>query len=463
MMASLGIVIQAVRPDLLVELFAESLAFLMLMILLEERSGHIDLVTGTLNRVAFADANRRLMQTNQHYSVILVRITNMDMYSKLFSGREMEKLLMQLASWLTELGGGQNVFSCGQEEFAVLVMDSGPAAAALAQKILDRFEQDWKSGDITLRLEAAVAVVRVPNEAAHLDQLEDLLASSYHTSKTGSHLVSYDELSAFQRSRNMELALRSAIENGKLRVWYQPIWSTEKRRTVAAEGLLRIDDEEFRGISPEVYIPIAEKSGLIRDIGMFVFAECCRFLQEHPVETENLMYIELNLSIYQFVYDDLAKAFEQIRSAVGIPASRINIEITETASEQAVAGVAEGIEQLRRLGYTFSLDDFGSGYSNLNRLIAGDFVNVKIDKPLLWEADKNPNTRRLLENLTHIIRGLGYNVIQEGVETQAQLERVTASGGNLIQGYYFSRPLPEEEFLRYLQAERENAAVKNND
>ena len=460
-MAALGIVIQALNPELLVELFAEALAFLMLMVLLEERSGHIDPLTGALNRLALADANRRLILTNQHYSLILVKLNNLELYSRLFDGRELEKLLRQISAWLIDISSEQDMFCYGRGEFAIVLMDPAPEAAEKkAGQILTRFEKDWKSSKMTLRLDATVAIVHIPEEAATLEQLDEMLTAVYQNPEAGTRLLRYDELMAFQRRFNMELALRRAIEGKKLRVWYQPIWSTEQRRTVAAEALLRIDDDEFRGISPEVYIPIAEKSGLIRDIGMFVFTECCRFLQEHPVETENLAYIELNLSIYQFVYDDLAKAFEQIRSGVGIPASRINIEITETASEQAVAGVAEGIEQLRRLGYTFSLDDFGSGYSNLNRLVAGDFVNVKIDKPLLWEADKNPNTRRLLESLTHIIRGLGYNVIQEGVETQAQLERVTASGGNMIQGYYFSRPLPEEEFLRYLQAERENAAVK---
>ena len=463
-MAALGIVVQALHPELLVELFAEALAFLMLMVLLEERSGHIDPLTGALNRLALADANRRLILTNQHYSLILVKLNNLELYSRLFDGREMEKLLRQISTWLIAISSEQDLFCYGRGEFAIVLMDPSPEATERkVGQILKRFEKEWKSSKMTLRLDATVAIVHIPEEAATLEQLDEMLTAVYQNTETGTRLLRYDELMSFQRRFNLELALRRAIEDKKLRVWYQPIWSTEHRRTVAAEALLRIDDEVFRSISPEVYIPIAEKSGLIRDIGMFVFSECCRFLQEHPAETKDLAYIELNLSIYQFVYDDLAKAFEQIRSGVGIPASRINIEITETASEQAVAGVAEGMEKLRRLGYTFSLDDFGSGYSNLNRLIAGDFVNVKIDKPLLWEADKNPNTRRLLESLTHIIRGLGYNVIQEGVETQAQLERVTASGGNMIQGYYFSRPLPEEEFLRYLRAERENAAVKNND
>ena len=460
-MASLGIVIQALNPELLVELFAEALAFLMLMVLLEERSGHIDPLTGALNRLALADTNRRLMLTEQRYSLLLVKLNNLELYSRLFDSRELELLFRKIASWLIGISSEQDLFCYGRGKFAIVLMDPSPEAAErLTGQILTRFEEEWKSGKMTLRLDATVAVIHIPEEAATLEELDEMLTAVYQNPESGSRLLRYDEVTAFQRRFNMELAMRRAIEDGKLRVWYQPIWSVEKGRTVAAEALLRIDDDEFRGVSPEVYIPIAEKSGLIRDIGMFVFSECCRFLQQHPAEAADLQYIELNLSIYQFVYDNLAERFEEIRSRIGIPASRLNIEITETASDQAVSGVAEGMRELRSLGYTFSLDDFGSGYSNLNRLVAGDYVNVKIDKPLLWEADKNPDTRRLLDSLTRIIRSLGYNVIQEGVETRDQLEHVTASGGNMVQGYYFSRPLPEAEFLRYLRAERESAAVK---
>jgi EAL domain-containing protein (putative c-di-GMP-specific phosphodiesterase class I) len=232
----------------------------------------------------------------------------------------------------------------------------------------------------------------------------------------------------------------------------------------ALGALLRIDDEEFRGVSPEVYIPIAEKSGLIREIGMFVFAEVCRFLRDHAKDADALEYIELNLSVYQFMYDNLAESFEEIRSGFDVSASRLNIEITESASEQATAGMAEAMEELRALGYTFSLDDFGTGYSNLSRLVNGGYLNIKIDRSLLWDADRNPDARRLLNSLIQIIRKLGYNVVQEGVETPAQLERVSEAGCNLIHGYYFSRPLPEADFLRYLRAERElpEKSMENN-
>ena len=459
-MASLGIVLQALRPDLLVELFSEALAFLMLMVLLEERRGHIDSLTGTLNRLALADANRRLIQTGQHYSLVPVKLNNLELYSRLFDGREMERLLRQISAWLISVSSDEDLFSYGRGEFAVILADAPPEAAeALAQRIVERFEKKWTSGEMTLRLDATVAVIRVPEQAASQEQLEEMLAAVYQNQEAGTRLLHPDELDSYRRSLNMEQAMRRAIEDGKLRVWYQPIWSVQEQRTVAAEALLRIDDEEFRGISPEVYIPIAEKSGLIRQIGMFVFTDVCRFLNGHPEEADGLQYIELNLSIYQFMYDDLAERFEEIRSRIGVAAPRINIEITETAPDQAVSGVAEGLERLRARGYTFSLDDFGSGYSNLNRLVKGDYVNVKIDKALLWEADSNPEACRLLDSLTHIIRSLGYNVIQEGVETAQQLRHVSEAGCSLIQGYFFSKPLPEAAFLDYLRRERQKGKI----
>jgi EAL domain-containing protein (putative c-di-GMP-specific phosphodiesterase class I) len=258
----------------------------------------------------------------------------------------------------------------------------------------------------------------------------------------------------YRRARAMETALRRAVAEGSLRVWYQPIWSAEEKRSVAAEALLRIDAEDFRGVSPEVYIPIAEQCGLIREIGSFVFEDVCRFLSQHAAETEALRYIELNLSVYQFLYDDVAARFEEIRARWGIPAARLNLEITESASDRTAPGMKETVERLRALGYTFSLDDFGTGYANLSRLIQREYMNVKIDKSLLWDADRSGDTRLLLDNVTRLLRALGYSIVQEGVETPAQLERATASGCNLIQGYYFSRPLPEDDFLRYLEAER---------
>ena len=453
-LSALGIVVQGIRSELLVELFGESLTCLGMMVMLEERSGHIDPVTGVLNRVALVDANRRLIENGQSYRMVLVRLTDLALFTRLFKGREVESLLMAVASWLTSLAGEQDLFHYRDRDFAILYSDGTDyEAGEAADRILERFGQDWKSGGVSLQLEAAVCVLRVPEDVSTLDELMELLTSDYRRRGMGSHLVSFDEISSFQRSRRIEQALREAVADQRLRVWYQPIWSVEQRRTVAAEALLNVDSEALRGLSPEIYIPIAERSGLIREIGLFIFEEVCRFLRDGGPGMLGLSYIELNLSVHQFMYDDLVQRFEEIRARYGVPASALNLEITESASTGRTPAVGQAMERMRAIGYTFSLDDFGTGYSNLVQLISSSYKNVKMDKSLLWDAEHNEATARLLDSLIRVIRSLGYNVVQEGVETLAQLQRTEASGGNLIQGFYFSRPLPERDFVAYLENE----------
>ena len=168
--------------------------------------------------------------------------------------------------------------------------------------------------------------------------------------------------------------------------------------------------------------------------------------------------VEINLSVHQFIYDDLVERFEAIRKKYDIPADVINLEITESASTRDTPIVEQTMKKLRELGYTFSLDDFGTGYSSLLQFISGSYKNVKMDKSLLWDSDHNEISAKLLDSLTHVIRSLGCNVVQEGVETKEQLKRTEDSGGNLIQGYFFSKPLPEKEFVAYLEKEKREPA-----
>ena len=455
-LAAVGVVLQALYPQLRVELFAEALTLLGIMMIMEERSGHVDSLTGALNRPALIDASRRLIESGRSSRLILVKLTNLDLFAKLFSSREIDSLILQVAEWLTEAAAEYELFHYRDRDFAILVPDEGNSLADdLGSAILQRFEQDWQTGAVNFRLEAELCIVRIPEDISSLNDLDELIAIRFREKNQGTRLVTFHELSTFRRNRHLAQSLRDAVAGQKLRVWYQPIWSVEEGRTVAAEALLRIDSEEFRGISPEVYIPVAEQCGVIREIGLFVFEEVCRFLRDCDYRKLGLEYVDVNLSVYQFLYDDLSLRFEAIREAYGIPRDAINLEITESASMQTPT-VEAALEDLRRTGYHFSLDDFGTGYSNLVQLIRTSYKNVKMDKSLLWDADHNENAARLLDNLIRVIRGLGCSVVQEGVETPVHLERCASSGANLIQGYFFSRPIPEQEFLEYLKRGESN-------
>jgi EAL domain-containing protein (putative c-di-GMP-specific phosphodiesterase class I)/GGDEF domain-containing protein len=449
----LGVGVQALCPDFLVELFAEALTILGFMVMLEDRSGATDPTTLVFSRRAFVDANRRYMETGQSYSILLVKLMDLDRYSRLFDSRDVDMLLVAVARWLETVTDRENIFRFGQEDFALtFVGRREKAAEEAALRILARFASPWKADETEVQPEAIVSIIRVPEDVDSLSQLQDLLLWGYQEARPGSLLVTHDELATLKRQLAVEDALRRALENRSLQIWYQPIWSSDSGTIVAAEALSRLIDDELGFIPPDEFIPIAEKTGMINELGAFAFEEVCRVLSDYRLADKGIHYLELNLSLYQLLREGVLEKLEKYRRDYGVAAAQINLEITESVSSDETPAVQELLRHLEELGYSFSLDDYGTGYSNLARLIEGSYTNVKIDKSLLWGGEKNPSTARLLRNMIRIIRSLDMNVVQEGVETREQLDRVVKAGCNLIQGYYFSKPLREADFIAFLDS-----------
>ena len=447
----LGVVIQAVRPDMAVELFGEALTIQGFMVMLEDRTGSMDPVALVYNRRAFSDTNRRLMETEQDYRIILIRLLNLDRFARLFNSRDADKLIVALTGWLETITDEEHIFRFRPEDFALILRGREVTEAdALAERILERFREPWKTDEAEVRLEAIVSVIRVPEDVDSLSLLHDLLIGGYQETRPGTLMVTRDELAAFKRKLVVEEALRRALTEKTLQIWYQPIWSSESGTIVAAEALSRLIDKDLGPISPEEFIPIAEQTGMIHELGVYAFESVCRLLGTERLRDRGIDFIELNLSLYQLMREGLLAEFERIRASYGVEAKQINLEITESVSSDENPEVQELLRQMGEAGYTFSLDDYGTGYSNFARLLDANYANVKIDKSLLWGGEKNPDTARLLRTMIRIIRSLDMNVVQEGVETADQLDRVVKAGCNLVQGYYFSRPLREEDFIAFL-------------
>ena len=446
--ATLGIIIQAIKSSYLVELFAEALACLVIMMVLEEKSGRIEPITGLLNRVAFVDANRKLIGSKHKYQLVLIRIAELEKFLKRFSGHEADEFLIAVSSFLTSEASGCEVYTYRREDFGVIFKDDKyNLANEFEQKVLERFGREWIFDSLSIKVDAITTVVRVPKDVHKLEDVTSIVSSYYKKDKVGSYSVPFEELYELIKANSYETALKDAISGNKLTLFYQPIWSTKEKKVVSAEALLRINSKELKALSPEVYIPVAEKTGLIKDIGLFVFEEVCRFLKDERLKETGIRYVELNLSIYQFMYSDLVDRFEEIRKNYGIDSSQINLEITETATELDSSEIIETLKEFRDLGYSLSLDDFGTGYSNFMRMIGTNYQNIKIDKSILWNLSKDEEDSKMLSNLIHFIKSLGSDIIQEGVETKEQLDLVTKCGCNYIQGYYFSKPVPKDEFF----------------
>ena len=454
LVATAGIVTQAVKSSWLVELFFESLACLVIMMVLEEKAGHIDPTTGLLNRLAFLDTARKKITAKERFSVALIRVYGTSALAKRFGERRADDFLLQFATYLS-LNSDRGVCFCYRwGEFLVLFNDDVPSE--YCANLVNRFRLPWKQGGIDISVDGVIASVSCPDDIRNYEELEDLLAAypTFAKTKEGSYIVPRKQMQGLILAHAYEEELRKVVAEKKMEVHYQPIYSLKHNRTESAEALLRIPVHPFDAISPEIYIPIAEKSGLIRDIGLFVFEETCKFLSEEATKASGIRYIELNLSVYQFLDGTLVDDFEATRHKYGVPSSSINLEITESGEALNKEEVLHTLARFKALGYTLSLDDFGTGYSNFVRMIKCKFENIKIDKSILWDIKEGENGAEILKSISSFIKIQGSSIIQEGVETKEQLDLVREAGADYVQGYYFGHAMPKDGFLHYLEKEK---------
>ena len=451
---ALGIIIQAIFSSLQVELFFEALACLVIMIVLENKGERMDVITGLLNRLSFNDVNKRLLQAKSKYKIVLVRLKDSEKLIKILGEREVDIFLRHVSSFLLKTSDTKDVYRARRTTFAIIFRDEQyDIADDYPNIVLERFSNDWKIDNIVVAADVAVTLIRVPENISAFEELDNLISADYHKARPGSFFVPVEKIEEITRTGLYEKALKKAVQEGKLTLNYQPIWSIKEKKTVSVEALLRVECEELQGVSPEEYIPIAEKTGVIREIGLYVFEETCRFLSSPEIVNSPIRFVELNLSVYQLMYGDLIDRFEEIRKKYNVNSNMINLEITESAAALEDEIISEQLEKFYHLGYSLSLDDFGSGYSNLIRMMGSHYRNVKIDKSILWSISRDGRDLELLTNVISFVKQRGFDVIQEGVETKEELDLVIKFGCDYVQGFYFSRPITKDQLIVYLKEE----------
>jgi EAL domain-containing protein (putative c-di-GMP-specific phosphodiesterase class I) len=253
--------------------------------------------------------------------------------------------------------------------------------------------------------------------------------------------------------------IKRAMDEDRVEVFYQPIYSTAEDCFVSAEALVRIRQKDGSILPPGKFIPVAEKTGIIITLGERVFEKTCAFLGTGVPQDLGIQYIEVNLSVVQFEQKDLADKYIRIMEKYRISPSLINLEITETASIQSKRGLQNNMERLMRYGVDFSLDDFGNGHSNLNYVIDMPVELVKLDMSLIQAYEKEQKARAVVQGTVDMIQRMDMHTVTEGVETREQLEEMRRLGVNYIQGFYFSKPLSEQEFVEFLKKNQKNRTV----
>lgn len=453
---SASVLIQFFYPRLLLETFGISISILFIYLAMEKPEELMDSELKIFNQRAMLKMAEGKFQTGEHFPCVLLKVHNLKVMRQTMGADTVLEMLKQVAQYLKENFEDATIFHFSQSMF-VLVLDKKATerdVRLMVEKIRNRFQQTWVEGERDTRLYIHIAYIQCPKEASDLNTFMNYL--QYMRSNSGENrgdLLRAADMNIEKRGREMHIRkiIADAVENGGFEVFYQPIYSIGDGKVVSAEALIRLKDQSIGYISPEEFIPIAEQSGAILKIGEFVFESVCRFLHEENLKEYGIRFIEINLSVVQCMQDNLVERLLEIMDQYQIGAEQINLEITETAAAHTTEVLENNIRRLNEEGIRFSLDDYGSGYSNTNYLFHFPFHMVKIDKLILWEACKNEKAMIALKNTIQMIKELGLKVVVEGVETTENVDYLTAQKCDFLQGYYYSKPVPKQRFLELIR------------
>lgn len=261
----------------------------------------------------------------------------------------------------------------------------------------------------------------------------------------------YQTMNGFLYNKRVEQYLHKAITEDLFEIYYQPVYSTRKKCFITLEALSRLQHPELGWIAPDVFIQIAEKNHMIEQITDLQFSRVCRFLGENRYLMRYLLNVKVNLSSLDLMRNDCSRHFIRIMDAYKIPHNWIQFEITETVATEYNAGLRRVAEEFTAAGIGFCLDDFGSGYANLNTVMRLPFSVIKVDRSLLFDICRDEKRAIFYESVVETFHKMNYHIVSEGVETQEEMEQISSWGVEMIQGYYFSKPLPEKELLELLK------------
>ncbi|MBE5909704.1 MAG: EAL domain-containing protein [Pseudobutyrivibrio sp.] len=443
-----GVVIQLLYIDLKTELFSEALALMGAMLAIENEDDRMHVDTGIYNRIALHNDVHNMLIMNEKAGLIFIKISNANIIERVTRSNNYDALAIAVTDFLKTLVPRYKIYSPSKECF-VIICDSNELdkADGYLSKIVERFNNLWDIYDNSFKLNASVFKAVIPEQIHSHEEIAYIADSIIPQSVISEH----GEIEWITRRSEIERAIKNSINNQKFEVFYQPTFCGDGKVLHGAEALVRMHDENVGDISPEEFIPIAEQIGFVDQIDDFVLHQVCQLIQTGVLEKNNLDCINVNLSVVQCLRPGFFNHIIAIVDQYKVKHSSINFEITESVGAENYSVLSKVAHQLKGAGFSLSMDDYGTGYSNVEGIFSLDFDIVKIDKSILWNAMRAERGRVILENSINMVHGLGCKVLVEGVETDNQIHELQKYGVDYFQGYYFSEPLSKKEFLEYIK------------
>ena len=422
---------------------------------------HFDSLTGLPNRVLLTDrCNLALSAAQRNSTSLALMFLDLDHFKNVndsLGHRVGDALLAALGERLKAAVRDQDTVSrLGGDEFILVLPETDAVGAAhVADKLLESALVPFQIEQHELTVTPSIGIALYPSDGLDFDMLSRCAdAAMYRAKQDGRN--NYRFFTAAMQARSdrtlaLENGLRRALARDQLRLHYQPQISLQSGRIVGAEALLRWQHPELGMVSPAEFIPVAEITGLILPIGEWVLRTAVQQLKTWIDAGMTPITMAVNLSSVQFRHADLPQLVTTILEQARLPAHLLELELTEGVAMTDPLGAIAVMNDLHQRGVRMSIDDFGTGYSSLSYLKKFQVYKLKIDQSFVRDITEDPDDKAIVGAIISMAASLGMQTIAEGVETEGQLEFLKQNGCTEVQGYYFSRPLPHDQFEAFFR------------
>ena len=413
-----------------------------------------DRLTGLYSKEFFYQMVKDILLRNpdREYDIICSDIENFKLINDVFGVPTGDRLLCAVGDMYRQRAEGRGI--CGRlnsDRFACLIERCGDYTDEMFIEASEQVNEEANIKNIAMKW----GVYTIVDSSISVEQMCDraLLAACSIKGQYGKYFAEYDDM-----LRNMMLkkqaitdCMESALDQKQFQVYYQPKYRISDEKMAGAEALVRWKHPEWGMQSPAEFIPLFEENGFITKLDQFVWDKVCSDMKEWDAKGFPQIAVSVNVSRADIYNADLAGILKETVKKYGLPAARLHLEITESAYTENPKQIIDMVSLLRDIGFVIEMDDFGSGYYSLNMLNEMPIDILKLDMKFIRSETAKPNSQGILQFIIDLARWMHLDVVAEGVETAEQLERLRQIGCDYVQGYYFARPMPCEEFKALLE------------
>lgn len=424
-----------------------------------DHSAHYDSLTSVPNRLNFVEKLNHYIQLNEPFAIWFIDLDRFKEINDSFGHSIGDGVLQEVANRLEKTIGLESIARFGGDEFAIIVENaqSKHDTEAIIKQFLEMLMYPMNVGGYEIFITCSAGASFFPNDAQSAEELlRNADSAMYQAKEEGKNTYQFYTQEMTQKvyeRLTLENSLRKALSNQEFMLYYQPQVDMSLGKVIGFEALIRWNHPEFGIVSPLKFIPIAEETGLIIEIGEWVIEEASRQISEWKREGLNPGYIAVNISAKQLIHGNLEKVVPAILEKHGCLHEWIELELTESIIMNNPDYSKNILIQLSEMGFKLAIDDFGTGYSSLAYLKNLPINKLKIDKSFVDNLPEDQADGEIVKSIIHLCKGLNLNIVAEGIEMNKQGTFLLKEGCLIAQGYYYYKPLPSLEARKTLTAD----------